>query len=54
MLLLESKVLLRHSNLTISEIAWQLKFNDPSHFVNFFKKKAKQSPLGYRKAENLQ
>jgi AraC family transcriptional regulator, transcriptional activator of pobA len=54
MLLLESKVLLRHSNLTISEIAWQLKFNDPSHFVNFFKKKAHQSPLQYRKAENLQ
>jgi AraC family transcriptional regulator, transcriptional activator of pobA len=54
MLLLESKVLLRYSNLTISEIAWQLKFNDPSHFVNFFKKKAKQSPLEYRKAENLQ
>jgi AraC family transcriptional regulator, transcriptional activator of pobA len=54
MLLLESKVLLRYSNLTISEIAWQLKFNDPSHFVNFFKKKAQQSPLQYRKAESLQ
>ena len=35
---------LLYSTLTISEIAWQLKFNDPSHFVNFFKKSTPKSP----------
>lgn len=49
MLLMESKALLRHTELSISEIAYQLDFTDPSHFNKFFKKGAETTPLQYRK-----
>jgi len=52
MILLEAKALLKHSVLSISEIAYKLKFSDPSHFNKFFKKQTSQTPLQYRiKAE---
>lgn len=40
MILVESKAWLRHSKLSISEIAWKLEFSDPSNFGKFFKKHA--------------
>lgn len=49
MLMMEIKALLRHSELTISEIAYQLDFTDPSHLTKFFKKHQGQSPLAYRR-----
>jgi len=48
MLLMEAKSLLRHTELSISEIAYQLDFTDPSHFNKFFKRGAKTTPLQYR------
>ncbi len=43
-MLLEAKRLLMHTPLTISEIAYELNFHDPSHFVKFFKKQANITP----------
>lgn len=48
MLILESKVLLQDKQLSIAQIAYQLKFTDPSHFGKFFKRQSGQSPLTYR------
>jgi AraC family transcriptional regulator, transcriptional activator of pobA len=48
MILMEAKALLRHTELTIAEIAYQLNFSDPSYFNKFFKKEAGLTPLAYR------
>ena len=47
-LILESKVLLQDKQQSIAQIAYQLKFTDPSHFGKFFKVQTGQSPLSYR------
>jgi AraC family transcriptional regulator, transcriptional activator of pobA len=44
----ESKVLLKHSAWTVSEIAYALGFTEPTHFNNFFKKHVQLSPLKFR------
>ena len=49
-LLKESKILLRHSDWDIAEIAYSLDFKEATHFSNFFKKHAKLSPTQFRKA----
>ena len=49
---LEAKRLLRHSTLTISEIAYRLQFHDPSYFVRFFKRRTAATPGLYRKASH--
>lgn len=54
MLMMEVKALLRHSLLTISEIAYQLDFSDPSHLTKFFKKHDGRTPLAYRNAAQHQ
>jgi AraC-like DNA-binding protein len=36
--LIEAKRLLLYTNKTVSEISFSLEFNDPSHFVKYFKK----------------
>ncbi len=48
MLLIEAKVYLLHTNLSVSEIAYKLDFSDPSHFNRFFKKQSNQTPLEFR------
>lgn len=48
MLLMEAKALLLHTNLNISEIVYQLNFNDPSHFNKFFKKLSGVNPTEFR------
>ncbi len=48
MLLMEAKVYLLHSAMTIAEIAYTLAFADPSHFNRFFKKICHQTPLEFR------
>jgi AraC-like DNA-binding protein len=49
-LLKESKILLRHSNWDFAEIAYALDFKEATHFSNFFKKHASQSPTQFRRA----
>ncbi|MDP3641940.1 MAG: AraC family transcriptional regulator [Bacteroidota bacterium] len=46
--LLEIKRLLVHTNLSVSEIASQLNFDDQSYFTKFFKRETGQTPLQYR------
>jgi AraC family transcriptional activator of pobA len=47
-ILKESKILLKHSNWNISEIAYALGFKEVTHFNNFFKKHVKSSPSEFR------
>jgi AraC family transcriptional regulator, transcriptional activator of pobA len=49
LLLLESKVLLRSTDKSISEIAYALRFEDQPHFTNFIKKRTGLSPQALRK-----
>jgi len=48
-ILQEAKIMLRHGNTSVSEIAFALGFNESSHFNNFFKKHTGISPLAFRK-----
>lgn len=47
-MILEIKRLLTHTDLGISEIAYQLNFSDQSYFSKYFKKLTSQSPLAFR------
>jgi len=44
----EAKILLKHTDWNISEIAWSLGFEEPTHFNNFFKKNIHLTPTQYR------
>ncbi|SHM97489.1 transcriptional regulator, AraC family [Chitinophaga jiangningensis] len=44
----EAKILLKQTNLSISEIAYGLGFEEVAHFSNFFRKQTNISPAGYR------
>ena len=46
--IMEIKVLLRHSNLSVSQIADRLEFPNSSFLCKFFKEKAGITPLHYR------
>jgi AraC family transcriptional activator of pobA len=48
MLLREAKARLRHGDESMSEIAYALRFTDPSHFNKFFKKFVGATPSQYR------
>jgi AraC family transcriptional activator of pobA len=48
-LLLEAKVQLKSTDKSISEIAYSLKFDNPSHFTHFVKKRTGLSPQEFRK-----
>jgi len=47
-IILEAKNLLVYSNLEISEVGYELGFNDVQGFSRFFKRYAKLSPSGYK------
>jgi len=47
-LLQEAKILLKHSQWNISEIAYALGFSEATHFSNFFKKHTGFSPSKFR------
>lgn len=49
MLILEAKVLLRETTLTVSEIAYQLSFEDAAHFGRFFKQHTTSTPASFRR-----
>jgi AraC-like DNA-binding protein len=44
----ESKILLKHTDWNVSEIAYSLGFDEPSHFNNLFKKHTQLSPRAFR------
>jgi AraC-like DNA-binding protein len=44
----EAKILLKHTDFNVSEIAYGLGFEEVSHFSNFFKKKVSITPLAFR------
>ena len=45
----EAKMLLKHTNWTVSEIADSLGFADVAHFCNFFKRQTGLTPKDFRK-----
>ncbi len=45
---IEARAMLKHTNWHISEIAWCLGFDDPSHFIKFFKKSTQTTPHAFR------
>ncbi|MBM3436107.1 MAG: helix-turn-helix domain-containing protein, partial [Bacteroidetes bacterium] len=49
-ILLETKRLLVHTNLTIKEIGQNLGFEDPAYFVRYFKKNTETTPVEFRKS----
>lgn len=51
-MIMEIKRLLKHTDLGISEIAYQLNFADQSYFSKYFKKLTHLSPLSYRHQTN--
>lgn len=51
--LMEIKRMLLHTDLTISEIAFQLNFSDQSYFSKYFKRHFGISPLDFRKENGL-
>jgi AraC family transcriptional regulator, transcriptional activator of pobA len=48
-LLIETKSLLKYSDKTISEIAYELNFSDVAHFSHFFKQMTGQTPKQFQK-----
>ena len=48
--IVESRDLLRRSNLSVSEIAWQVGLQDVSYFSKLFRQHCDMSPLQYRQA----
>jgi AraC-like DNA-binding protein len=48
-----AKSYLTQTNLSIKEIAYQLQFDSPNNFNNFFKKNTKTTPGKYRKNARL-
>ena len=49
----EAKKLLKHSELSVSEIAYQVGFNDISNFTKAFRKNIGCSPMQFRKNSGL-
>jgi AraC-like DNA-binding protein len=47
----EAKTLLKHSDWNIAEIGYSLGFDEPPHFINFFKKYTQVSPKSFRSAQ---
>jgi AraC-like DNA-binding protein len=45
---LEARAMLKHTDWHIAQIGYCLGFDDPSHFVKFFKKHTRETPTGYR------
>jgi AraC family transcriptional regulator, transcriptional activator of pobA len=48
MRVLEAKVLLKETNQSVAEIAYQLSFEDPGYFNRFFKQNTGVTPISFR------
>jgi len=46
--LLKAKALLKETDKTIAEVAYETGFNNPSYFTTFFKQKTNQTPSEWR------
>ena len=49
----QAKTYLLQTNMSIKEIAYQLHFDAPNNFNNFFKKQTQETPGNFRKASRL-
>jgi AraC family transcriptional regulator, transcriptional activator of pobA len=49
----EAKRLFMYEKLSVKEVAYELGFNDPFYFSNFFKKQTSQSPKIYKEKYSL-
>ncbi len=49
-MIIEAKRLLRYSDMNISDIAFDLNFEDPSYFARFFRKYSGQTPSDFRES----
>jgi AraC family transcriptional activator of pobA len=49
----EAKRLFMYEHLSVKEVAYELGFNDPFYFSNFFKKQTRQSPKAYREKYSI-
>lgn len=49
--IIEAKIMLRTSDLTVLQISEELNFSNPSFFVQFFKQQVKLTPLKYRNSK---
>ena len=47
---LEARILLKHTDWQINQIGYCLGFEEPSHFISFFKKRADITPRSFRQA----
>ncbi len=47
----EAKILLRHTEWNVSEIAYSLGFKEATHFNNFFKKIMQLTPVQFREMD---
>lgn len=47
----EARMLLRHTSWNVSEIGFCLGFEEPAHFINFFRKNSNDTPKAYRSRE---
>ncbi len=52
-ILIEAKRLLHHTGQSIKQITFQLGFEEPPHFSNFFKKYTSLSPLDFRNHQKI-
>ncbi|MDQ1162565.1 AraC family transcriptional activator of pobA [Chryseobacterium sp. SORGH_AS 447] len=50
-LLQEAKILLKHTEWNVSEIAYSLGFKEATHFNNFFRKKVQLTPVQFREKD---
>ncbi|NML56828.1 helix-turn-helix domain-containing protein [Chryseobacterium cheonjiense] len=50
-LLQEAKILLRHTEWNVSEIAYSLGFKEATHFNNFFRKNMQMTPMRFREMQ---
>lgn len=49
----EARALLKHSTWQVAEIGYSLDFEEPPHFINFFKKHSRVTPKVFRDAQVL-
>ena len=44
----EARILLKHTDWQVNQIGYCLGFEEPSHFISFFKKRADATPRSFR------
>ena len=52
-IVLEAKRMVRHTNMMIKEIAYELGYEDPSYFVKLFKRQTGHLPSDFREIDNV-